>query len=248
MSERGAAVVRVACVGDVMLDVLVQTADGLVPDDDVPGRIRLAPGGQAANVAVWVAALGGSATVVGPRCDDGSGVVLRQALAAYGVALHGARTGRPGAVVSVLTAGTRSLVSDPGDVSWLAGIAPGDWLDGLDWLYVSGYALLRAPEPAAVFATEAEWEATHPAGEPLPATGFGAGGRSVLVLKDGARGATFVIDGVADRRGPVAGAVVDVTGAGDALAAGFLAGGTETAMAATARCLAGVGAQPGPAR
>ena len=49
----------------------------------------------------------------------------------------------------------------------------------------------------------------------LPATS-GPGGRTVLVLKHGAEGATFVIDGVSDDRKTVAGPVVDVTGAGDA--------------------------------
>jgi sugar/nucleoside kinase (ribokinase family) len=66
----------------------------------------------------------------------------------------------------------------------------------------------------------------------------------VLVLKHGHRGATFVIDGVPDDRGPVPGPVVDVTGAGDSLAAGYLVGGVDLAMRAAARCVAHVGAQP----
>jgi sugar/nucleoside kinase (ribokinase family) len=149
-----------------------------------------------------------------------------------------------------------------------------------DWLFLSGYALLRSPDPrrivetaavarahgsriavdlasaamvaafgadrfsdlcaamrpSVVFATDAEW-ATSPGG-------YGAGGNAVLVLKHGARGASFVIDGVADERAPVDGPVVDVTGAGDALAAGFLVGGVDLAMQAAARCVAQRGAQP----
>jgi ribokinase len=38
--------------------------------------------------------------------------------------------------------------------------------------------------------------------------------------------------------------VVDSTGAGDALAAGFLVGGTELAAEAAARCVAKLGAMP----
>jgi sugar/nucleoside kinase (ribokinase family) len=38
--------------------------------------------------------------------------------------------------------------------------------------------------------------------------------------------------------------VVDTTGAGDALAAGYLVGGVDLAMAAAARCIAHRGAQP----
>ena len=66
----------------------------------------------------------------------------------------------------------------------------------------------------------------------------------MLVLKHGARGATFVIDGVSDDRQTVAGPVVDVTGAGDAVTAGFLVGGADLAMDAAARCVGVVGAQP----
>jgi sugar/nucleoside kinase (ribokinase family) len=38
--------------------------------------------------------------------------------------------------------------------------------------------------------------------------------------------------------------VVDVTGAGDALAAGYLVGGPDLAMETAARCVAHRGAQP----
>jgi ribokinase len=264
-----------------MLDVIVELEHDLVADDDTPAVITLAAGGQAANVATWVTALGGTARVLGPRSDTGSGQLVQNALARHGVEMWGAATGRPGAVVSMLTAGARSMASDPGDLGWLATVEAGPWLDGADWLFVSGYALLRSPdaqrvvdaaasarsqgtrvavdlasasmvshfgadrfaslcrslEPSAVFATDAEW-ATSPAG-------FGAGGSAVLVLKHGHAGASFVIDGIADHRPSVAGSVVDVTGAGDALAAGFLIGGVELAMQAAARCVARRGAQPG---
>ena len=58
---------RVVCVGDIMLDVIVSTAHPLAPDDDTPAAISFAPGGQAANVAAWVVALGGEAVVLVPR-------------------------------------------------------------------------------------------------------------------------------------------------------------------------------------
>ncbi len=38
--------------------------------------------------------------------------------------------------------------------------------------------------------------------------------------------------------------VVDTTGAGDALAAGFLVGGPELGLQAAARCVASVGSMP----
>ena len=97
-----------------------------------------------------------------------------------------------------------------------------------------------------MLANEHEWAATHgPGHSPTAAVkGFGAGGTTVLVLKQGAKGCSFVIDGVDDHRLPVPGPVVDVTGAGDALGAGFLVGGPELAMEVAARCIAQVGAQP----
>jgi 2-dehydro-3-deoxygluconokinase len=159
-------------------------------------------------------------------------------------------------------------------------------LEDVDWLMISGYALMRAPdpellvsiaatarasgvrvavdlgsaalierygaarfralwqalEPAVVFANDAEWAATqHGDGPP---TSVGAGGRTVLVLKHGPGGASFVIDGVADDRLPEPGPVVDVTGAGDSLTAGYLVGGADLAMRAAATCVGQVGAQP----
>lgn len=280
---------RVACVGDVMLDVLVETLGehgGLVPDDDTPARISFAAGGQAANVAAWASALGGTACVCGPRASGGHGLLAAEALARWGIELTGPEVPRPGAVLSLVAAGTRSMASDAGD-AWVDRVQPGPWLEGADWLFVSGYALLRAGDPATlgrtvrgarcagariavdlasasmieaygaarfrdawqswapdvVFATEAEWAATN-AGRGGRPSGFGAGGTSVLVLKHGPAGATFVIDGVADERPSAPGPVLDATGAGDALAAGFLVGGADLAMRAAAQCVARLGAQP----
>ncbi len=273
----------VACIGDVLLDVVVELDSDLSPDDDTPAVITLAAGGQAANVAAWVSSLGGRARVFGPGQDAGPGRLVAESLARWGVEVCGSVAGRAGAVVSVVSGGARSLASDPGDLDWLAEVAPGPWLDAADWVFVSGYALLRAPDPqrlvdtaafarsrgarvaidlssaalvsqfgadafsdlcsalrpSAVFATDSEW-ATSPGA-------FGAGGNAVLVLKHGGQGASFVIDGIPDDRQPPPGPVVDVTGAGDALAAGFLVGGVDLAMQAAARCVAQRGAQPGGA-
>jgi sugar/nucleoside kinase (ribokinase family) len=272
--------VLVACLGDVMLDVIVELEEGLTSDDDTPASITFAAGGQAANVATWVVALGGQARVFGPRADNGPGQLVDKALGDHGVEVWGTSTGASGAVVSIVSRGTRSMASDPGDLTWLEEVRSGAWLDGADWLFVSGYALLRTPDPqrvietaavarahgtriavdlasaamvttfggdrfsalcqalrpSVVLATDAEWATS--------AGGFGAGGNAVLVLKHGEAGTSFVIDGVADDRIPQDGPVVDVTGAGDALAAGFLVGGVDLAMDAASRCVARRGAQP----
>ena len=270
----------VACLGDVMLDVIVETGADLAADDDTPATITFAAGGQAANVATWVTSLGGEARILGPRSAAGPGDLVERSLADHGVEVWGTATGRTGTVVSLVTGSGRSMASDPGDLGWLDDVRSGPWLDGADWLFVSGYALLRgrdprrvvetaaaarahgtrvaldlssasmvssfgadtfstlcqAMRPAVVFATDAEWATSR--------GGFGAGGSAVLVLKHGRCGASFVIDGVADDRAPRPGPVVDVTGAGDALAAGYLVGGVDLAMESAARCIARRGAQP----
>jgi ribokinase len=52
-------------VGDLVWDVLAQPDSMLLPGGDTTGRIALAPGGSAANVAAWVARLGAPAAFVG---------------------------------------------------------------------------------------------------------------------------------------------------------------------------------------
>jgi ribokinase len=94
-------------------------------------------------------------------------------------------------------------------------------------------ARLRQLEPDVVFASDTELEALG--GEVAART---------LVVKHGPGGATVVIDGQSTEHAPPEIAVVDSTGAGDALAAGFLVGGIEPGLEAAARCLATLGAMP----
>jgi sugar/nucleoside kinase (ribokinase family) len=62
----------------------------------------------------------------------------------------------------------------------------------------------------------------------------------VRVVKRGAHG--FSVGG--EEVAPAGGEVVDSTGAGDALAAGFLVGGPGLARETAARCVARLGAMP----
>ncbi len=269
----------ICCVGEVMLDILVETAQELAHDDDVPAAVSLRAGGQGANVASWVVALGGRARLAGPRAADGRGAMLEDALSAAGVEQHLVPTVRAGAVVSLVADGRRTLASDAGSTDWIGQVRPGPWLTGADWLHLSGYTLLRAPDPLrllevtaaaaragtrialdlssasmieeygaqrfhdvarrmqpeVVFATDAEWTVC-----PVPAP--------VVVRKRGSAGCAFVEHGQEHRRSPCPGPVRDVTGAGDALAAGFLVGGPELAMRTAGRCVATLGAQPERAR
>jgi sugar/nucleoside kinase (ribokinase family) len=94
-------------------------------------------------------------------------------------------------------------------------------------------ALLRRIEPDLVFGTQDELEALG-----------GAAPAREWVTKRGAAGITVCSDGSRHEL-PAPGAdAVDTTGAGDALAAGFLVGGAALALATAARCVAKMGAMP----
>jgi sugar/nucleoside kinase (ribokinase family) len=275
---------RIATLGDALLDVVVLLSDALAPGGDVRASNRAGAGGQAANVAAWAAELGAEARCIAKRGDDPAGELVARELAERGVELVGPVPARAtGVVVSIVHEGDRALASDPGVAPSLA---PGEldaaWL-ACDVLHLSGYALLREPIAAAaleaarlargqgarvsvdvaawteireygpvrfrelldelapdvLFATEAEWELLGGAYLTAP----------VGVLKRGARGCTVFTEDAKLDFAAVDGEVVDPTGAGDALAAGFLVGGSleeaaRRGLDAAARCVATVGSMP----
>jgi len=182
--------------------------------------------------------------------------------------------GRNGVVVSLVSPdGSRTMLTDRGVAPGLrAEELDVRWFGGCDWLHLSGYSLLRRPieeaaakaagavqaqggrvsvdlasasgiaeygpekllsrlellAPELVFANEGELTAI---GGEVPGT---------LVLKLGADG--FRVNGADYQALPTD--VVDTTGAGDALAAGYLVDGPELAAEAAARCVAKLGAMP----
>ena len=182
--------------------------------------------------------------------------------------------GRNGVVVSLVSPdGNRTMLTDRGVAPFLrAEELDVRWFGNCDGLHLSGYSLLRRPieeaaakaagavqaqggrvsidlasaagiteygpakllsrlellRPALVFANEGELAAI---GGEVPGT---------LVLKRGAEG--FRVEGVDYPALPAD--VVDTTGAGDALAAGYLVGGPKLAAEAAARCVAQLGAMP----
>jgi sugar/nucleoside kinase (ribokinase family) len=275
---------RIATLGDVLLDVVVLLGEPLAPGGDVRTKNRAGAGGQAANVAAWASELGAEGRCIAKRGDDPAGELVAGELAAQGVELVGpVGEGATGVVVSVVHEGDRSLASDRGVApSFAPEELEAAWL-GCDVLHLSGYALLREPisatallaarlareqearvsvdvaawteirnygpvrfrelldelAPDILFATEAEWELLGGAYLTAP----------VGVLKRGARGCTvFSADAKLDFTA-VSAEVVDPTGAGDALAAGFLVGGSMEEAArrgldAAARCIAKVGSLP----
>lgn len=260
----------ICALGDLLLDVVVRLEAPIAKDTDTYGRIRVGPGGQAANVAAWVAALGRRSRFVGKRARDPAGRVVAEELVSHGVELCGPEVEiGTGTVVSIATPdGRRTMLSD-------RGVAPDfrpdeldpAWLEHCEWLYVSGYALVRTPIQETVLAAAklaprvsvdlASTAAIRELGvgrfrELVAALGpelvFANDEEAALVgsleaetiVKLGARGCRA--EGREYPAEPVE--VVDSTGAGDAFAAGYLLGGPELGLKTAARCVSRLGAMP----
>jgi sugar/nucleoside kinase (ribokinase family) len=145
---------------------------------------------------------------------------------------------------------------------------------GCDHLFVSGYALLHEPARATAIEAMAtargagarvsvdlsSWSAIEASGaeafralieELAPDVVFGNEEETRVlggalpgipwILKRGPRGCSFAGD---ERSALPVDEVVDSTGAGDALAAGYIVGGPELALEAAARCVARLGSMP----
>jgi sugar/nucleoside kinase (ribokinase family) len=182
--------------------------------------------------------------------------------------------GRTGVVVAIVGPdGERTMASDRGVAPQLRAdeLEPA-WFSDRDHLHLSGYILLRDPGARAAGAAAsavrssggrisvdlASWAAIRDYGpERLLTLLHGLAPDIVFATEreretlGGDLAATWVV-----KRGPggfavsgtewpaAAAAAVDATGAGDALAAGYLVGGAELAAEAAARCVAKVGAMP----
>jgi sugar/nucleoside kinase (ribokinase family) len=271
----------ICTLGDLLLDVIVRGPGPLAAGADTPAETFVTSGGQAANVAAWVAELGEAARFVGALADDEPGGLARSLLEGRGVDVAGPRVdGHTGVVVAFVGAdGERSMATDRGVSPKLRPeeLDPA-WLAGCRWLHLSGYSLLAEPiaeaalaagriargeeatisvdlsswstiraygpdrfrarldelRPDVVLANEPEWELV--------------GGAYALsetaVVKRGSRGVAVMRSGGTEQHETPAADVVDTTGAGDALAAGFIVGGIELGLEAAARCVGRLGAVP----
>jgi sugar/nucleoside kinase (ribokinase family) len=149
------AAARLLAIGDITWDVLFRPAGELVWGADVYGAVDLLPGGSAANVAVWATRLGAAVTLVGKIGDDRLGHLMRAHLADEGLAggvttVSGGLTTRIGVVIR--PDAERAFVTDHTRLLRLAAAdLPASLLDGVDVVFLNGYAVFTAG--SADFAT-----------------------------------------------------------------------------------------------
>ena len=138
----------ICTLGDLLLDVIVRLDGPIAEDTDTYGRTSVGAGGQAANVAAWVVALGGAARFVGKRARDPAGRVLADELRGRGVDVTGPEmAGTTGTVVSLATGdGKRSMLTDRGVAP---DFAPSEldaaWIQGCERLHLPAYSLVGSP-------------------------------------------------------------------------------------------------------
>jgi ribokinase len=261
----------ICVLGDAHLDVIVSLAAPVAQEADTPATTSVGAGGQAANVAAWITALGGRARLIAARAADPAGRIVASELASRGVDLVGPIIeGRTGVVVSLSDDGrSRSMLTDRGVGPQLqASALREEWFDGCTRLHLPAYSLLREPVRGAALAAArrlprlsvdlSSTSALRDYGVDRfralltrlrPEVVFGTEAEADLVGE--IPGSELVVK--LGARGVRAGGVthaapqvraVDSTGAGDAFAAGYLLGGVSLGLAAAARAVARMGAMP----
>ena len=145
----------ICVLGDAHLDVVVRLAGPFAEETDTPAATSVGVGGQGANVAAWVTALGGRSRLIAARGTDLAAALVCADLVRRGVELVGpALAGRTGVVVSLSDGGQRrSMLTDRGVGADLAAAhITAEWLTDCDWLHVSAYAFAGEPMRGAALA------------------------------------------------------------------------------------------------
>lgn len=147
-------------VGDYAWDVLIRTRSELLQGGDLFGDVELAPGGSAANVAVWARRCGLPTTFVGKIGRDRFGRLAQDELREEGVQAHWAFTSEhlTGAVaVWIDHSGERSMVSGKGaDHYLLPDELPRKLLSGARHLHLSAWSFFDDP-PRQAARLAAQW-------------------------------------------------------------------------------------------
>jgi sugar/nucleoside kinase (ribokinase family) len=239
----------VVVIGDALLDVTARPSAPIRSGADVPAEVRIAPGGQGANLAVRLARQGASVELVCALGDDPAAKLVAHALRAEGVHLRQVAAPATGAVVILLDAsGERTMLSRR---SAFASLIELERLPTASWVLISGYLLLeadasrfaaavaRGPARRAIVGCTvpgpalSTWRSAAEAARPdllILNRDEGKALTSVEAIATGAvvTGADLVEATIGDLRIGVpvqrSAQAVDTTGAGDAFAAAVVAG------------------------
>jgi ribokinase len=140
-------------LGDYAWDVLIRTNSKLLPGGDTFGEVMLAPGGSAANVAVWAQRCGLKTMFVGKIGRDNFGELAEEdlrseALEAYFIHTDAHLTGS--VAVWIDETGERSMVSGKGaDHYLLPSELPIKQLQHCGHLHLSAWSFFADPPRAA---------------------------------------------------------------------------------------------------
>ncbi|MFT4135542.1 carbohydrate kinase family protein [Microbacterium sp.] len=133
-----------AVVGDLIEDIVVWSDGPLRRGTDNPARIFRVRGGSAANVAAFAARRHPS-RFIGCVGDDAAGRWLVEQLRAEGVDVRAQHHGTTGAIVILIDSdGERTMLPDRAAATRLEHV-PDSWLDDVELLHVTAYALDGSP-------------------------------------------------------------------------------------------------------
>src|SRR5690606_14953295 len=145
---------KLVVVGADAWNGLIRANSQLLSGGDIFGEVELAPGGSAANTAVWAQRCGQPTRFVGKVGHDRFGVLAREELEAEGVEADWLITDAhlTGSVaVWIDHQGQRSMVSGKGaDHYLLPSELPTEVLTGADHLHLHGWSFFGDPPRAAV--------------------------------------------------------------------------------------------------
>lgn len=160
--DRPGAGTPLVVLGDYAWDVLIRTNTELLSGGDTYGEVMLAPGGSAANVAVWARRGGLCTTFVGKIGRDRFGVLAEEELAREGVerCLITTDAHSTGSVaVWIDHTGQRSMVSGKGaDHYLLPSELPRERIQASRHLHLSAWSFFADP-PRTAARRAAAWAA-----------------------------------------------------------------------------------------
>lgn len=144
---------EIIAVGDLVWDVLAKPDTMLLPGGDTTGRIALAPGGSAANLATWVARSRMPSAFIGKVGADPMGDMLVADLEREGVTAHIPRDAAydTGVILVLIDRfGQRSMVTNQGaDFHLLPEDLPVEALTRCAHVHITAWSVFTDPPRAA---------------------------------------------------------------------------------------------------